>query len=105
MLKYFNNSSLNTIFPNVEISLNIFLGMPGSNASGERSFSVSKRVENHLRSSIAVEKLSALSILCIEDQIVKNIKWTSLVTKFSKLKARKKPLFKDIILNVPVLFC
>jgi len=88
MLKYLNNSpSLNTTFPNVEISLKLFICMPCSNASGERSFSVLKRVKNYLRSLLSNEKTSAL---CIENEIVKNISWTSLVKKFSKLKARNK---------------
>lgn len=91
MLKYLNNNpSLNTTFPNIEIALKLFICMPCSNASGERSFSVLKRVKNYLRSSLSNEKTSALSILCIENDIVKNISWTSLVKKFSKLKARKK---------------
>jgi len=65
MLKYQNNPLINTTFLNVKISLKIFLYMSCSNASGERSFSVLKRVKNYLRSLIADEKLSDLSILCI----------------------------------------
>jgi hypothetical protein len=91
MLKYLiNNPSLNTTFLNVEIALKLFICMPCSNASGERSFSVLKRVKNYLRSSLSNEKTSALSILCIENEIVKNNSWKSLVKKFSKFKARKK---------------
>jgi len=61
MLKYLNNNlSLNTTFPNVEIALKLFICMPCSNASGERSFSVLKRVKNYLRSSLSNEKTSAL---------------------------------------------
>ncbi|KAL4132010.1 hypothetical protein QTP88_009231 [Uroleucon formosanum] len=91
MLKYLiNNPSLNTNFPNVKIALKLFICTPCSNASGERSFSVLKRVKNYLWSSLSNEKTSALSILCIENEIVKNINWTSLVKKFSELKARKK---------------
>lgn len=65
-------------------------------ASGERSFSVLKKTKNYLLSSLENEKTSALSILCIENKIVKNINRTSLVTKLSKLKARKKHLDKVI---------
>lgn len=90
MLKYLNTPSLNMTFPNVEIALKIFVCMPCSNASGERSFSVLKRVKNYLRSSLANEKTSALSILSIEDEIVRSIDWTDIVEKFAKLKARKK---------------
>jgi len=64
--------------------------MPCSNASGERSFSVLKRVKNYLRSSLANKKTSALSILSIEDEVVRSIDWIDIVEKFAKLKARKK---------------
>lgn len=93
MLKYINTPSLNMTFPNVEIALKIFVCMACSNASGERSFSVLKRVKNYSRSSLANEKTSALSILSIEDEIVRSIDWTDIVEKFAKLKARKKSLF------------
>lgn len=43
------NDGLRSTFPNVEIILKIFLTMPITNASGERSFSVLKRVKNYLR--------------------------------------------------------
>ena len=39
-------------FPNVAIILQIFLTIPASNASGERSFSVLKRVKTYLRNSM-----------------------------------------------------
>jgi hypothetical protein len=90
MLKYLNTPSLNMTFPNVEIALKIFVCMLCSNASGERSFSVLKRVKNYLCSSLANEKTSALSILSIEDEIVRSIDWTDIIEKFAKLKARKK---------------
>jgi len=88
MLNYLNTPSLNMTFPNVEIALKIFVCMPCSNASGERSFSVLKRVKNYLRSSLANEKTSALSILSIEDEVVRSIDWNDIVKKFAKLKAR-----------------
>ncbi|GFT32073.1 zinc finger MYM-type protein 1 [Nephila pilipes] len=48
-------------FPNVEI----FLTIPISNTSGERSFSVLKRVKNYL-SSMGEDKLNSMAILYIE---------------------------------------
>lgn len=42
-------SSLETSFPNIEIILRIICTLPSSNSSGERSFSMLKRVKNYLR--------------------------------------------------------
>jgi len=64
--------------------------MPFSNASGERSFSVLKRVKIYLRSSLANEKTSSLSLLCMESKVVKSVDWSTLVQRFAKDKARKK---------------
>jgi len=35
-------------------------------------------------------KKSSLSILSIEDEVVRSIDWNDIVEKFAKLKARKK---------------
>lgn len=83
-------SSLEASFPNIEIILRIICILPSSNASGERSFSVLKRIKNFLRSSLDQEKMSDLSILCIESEIVREIKWEELVNKFATVKLRKK---------------
>jgi hypothetical protein len=40
-------SKLNDSFPTVEIVLKLFIFIPCSNASGERSFSVLKRAKNY----------------------------------------------------------
>lgn len=83
-------SSLEASIPNIEIILRIICILPSSNASGERSFSVLKRIKNFLRSSLDQEKMSDLSILCIESEIVREIKWEELVNKFATVKLRKK---------------
>jgi hypothetical protein len=43
-------------FPNVDIILKIFLSIPVSNVSAERSFSVLKPVKNYTRNSLVQEK-------------------------------------------------
>ena len=52
-------------FPNIITLLEIYLTIPLSNASAERSFSILKRIKNYLRSTIGQTKLSALSLLYI----------------------------------------
>ncbi|KAL4143365.1 hypothetical protein QTP88_005703 [Uroleucon formosanum] len=90
LLKCLTNSSLLTTFPNVEIVLRIFCCMASSNASGERSFSVLKRIKNYLRSALVDEKMSSLSILNIESDILQQIDWSDIIHKFAVLKSRKK---------------
>ncbi|KAE9544393.1 hypothetical protein AGLY_001572 [Aphis glycines] len=85
-------SSLETSFPNIEIILRIICTLPSSNASGERSFSVLKRVKHYLRSFLLHEKMSNLSILCIESDLVKNMKWEELIHQFATMKSRKKDI-------------
>jgi DNA (cytosine-5)-methyltransferase 1 len=49
-------------FPNVEISLRIFL----TNCTTERSFSQMKRIKNPNRTTMRQERLESLSLLMIE---------------------------------------
>lgn len=53
-------AGLQSTFPNVEKIQKIFLTIPICNASGERSFSVLKRVKNYLRNSLSQLNLSQL---------------------------------------------
>lgn len=54
-------------------SLNMALCTPETNCSGERSFSCLKRFKNYLRSTLSYEKLNALSLLCIDSELMKKI--------------------------------
>jgi len=53
-------------YPNVNVTLRIFLTLPVSIASCERSFNKLKLIKNYLRSSMGQERLSSLSTLSIE---------------------------------------
>ena len=81
---------LTSTFPNVEIILNFFLTIPIANASGERSFSILKRVKNYLRTSLGQIKLNHLAIMAIEGDLLKKINYDSLIDSFSRNKSRKK---------------
>ena len=80
---------LQSTFPNVETILRIFLTMPVCNASGERSFSVLKRVKNYLRSSLSQKHLSNLSLLFIKNEVAQSLDYEFVIDEFAKLKARK----------------
>jgi hypothetical protein len=83
---------LQCTFPNVETILRIFLTLPICNASGERSFSVLKRVKNNLRNSLRQDNLNHLSMMFIENDVLKLLDCNSIIDKFASSKARKVPL-------------
>lgn len=56
---------LDDVFPNLYIVLRMFLCTAVANCTGERAFSVLKRVKNYLRSSMSEERLNALALLNI----------------------------------------
>lgn len=60
-----------------------------SNCTGERSFSVLKRVKNYLRTTQRNERLNALSILYIEAELNKDMDYEPIIKKFCESKARK----------------
>lgn len=77
------------LFPNVSTALRIFLSLPASVASAERSFSVLKRVKNFNRSAMSQERLNGLSTLHINSDIARNIDFSSIIKDFANTKARK----------------
>ncbi|EZA54577.1 Zinc finger MYM-type protein, partial [Ooceraea biroi] len=79
-------------YPNINVALRIFLTLPVSIASCERSFSKLKLIKNYLRSTMGQERLSSLSILSIEHNIVKDINYDDVIDEFAEMKARKVQL-------------
>lgn len=77
-------------FPNVETAFRLFLSLMVTNCSGERSFSVLKRVKNYLRSTMSQSRLSALSLLSIESEIVRSLNYDNIIHDFASTKARKQ---------------
>ena len=74
----------------METILRIYLTIPISNASGERSFSVLKRVKNYIRNSIDQDRLGNLALLCIESAETKKANFDQQIDDFARLKCRKK---------------
>ena len=85
-----------TAFLNVEAISKLFLSLMVTNCSGERSFSRLKSIKNELRSTMSQERLSALSILCIESDKLKQINFDEFLQDFVLTKARKK--FHSLVL-------
>ena len=90
MLQVMSRYDMQSAFPNVNIALRIYVTLPVSNCTGERSFSHLKRIKNYLRSTMLQERLSALAILNIENELVKNIDFGQLVEAFATAKSRRR---------------
>ena len=83
-------------FPNVNIAFRLYLTLLVSNCTGERSFSVLSRVKNELRTTMTDDRLSALSLMAIEGDILRNIDFKSIISEFAKAKSRKVHLSANV---------
>eukprot|EP00079_Xenopus_tropicalis_P035792 XP_017949563.1 PREDICTED: zinc finger MYM-type protein 1-like [Xenopus tropicalis] len=81
--------SLADCYLNIDTAFRIFLTLPVTVASCERSFSKLKLIKNYLRSSMGQERLSNLSILSIEHEMARKIDFDDVIDHFAAMKARK----------------
>lgn len=81
---------LQTVFPNIEIILRIFLSLFVTNVPDERSFSKLKIIKSALRNSMGDEKLNAFSLMSIENELLQTLNFDAIIDKFILLKFRKK---------------
>lgn len=72
------------------VALRIFLTLPVTNCEGERAFSQMARIKNELRATQTQQRLSALSLMAIESQLVRELDFDDIVTEFANRKASKK---------------
>jgi len=85
---------LTSIFTDVFIDIIIFLTIPVTSVSAERSFSKLKLIKNYLRNSIGQERLSSIALLNIEKQQTNDINIENILDNFANKKARKMNFLK-----------
>lgn len=90
MLEFLIETNTVSTFSNVEILLRIYLSIPISNASGERSFSTLKMVKSYLRNSL--NYLSSLALLNVENEVLENIDFNEIINQFAERKMRKRKI-------------
>lgn len=83
---------LQNVFPNVDIALRIYLTLPITNASGERTFSKLGIIKNRLRTSMLQDRLNSLTLMSIEYDLLRTLDFKDVIEDFSSTKSRKKPL-------------
>lgn len=77
-------------FLNISIALRIILTIPVTSASAERSFSKLKIIKTYLRSTMTQNRLSGLAMLSIENEMVSELNFDSVIDDFAAKKSRKK---------------
>ena len=61
-----------------------------SNCRDERSFSRLKRIKNELHSTMGQDRLSMLSLVSIENDILRSLDFNDLIADFAMRKVRKR---------------
>ena len=94
MYRLLLENNLETAFPNILITLRIYLSLMISNCSGERSFSKLKLIKNQLPSCMTQKRLNSLTLLSIENDLLHNIDISSIINEFALKKSRKHNVYK-----------
>ena len=89
VIRLLHNLQIAEYYPNLHIALKIFLTMPVTVASCERSFSTLKLIKTYLRSTMMQERLSGLAIISINHEIATKIDYSTIIDNFAAKKARK----------------
>ena len=83
-------SRISSSFPEMYKLLTLFITLPVTVASAERSFSKLKLIKTYIRSTMSQERLHDLAILSIENKEAKKIDKTKLIIDFANVNARRK---------------
>lgn len=86
---YIIENDLSSLHSEVVTCCIIFLSLPVTVASAERSFSKLKLIKNYLRNSISQDQLTNISILNIERGRNEELDVEKLIVDFSNQKSRK----------------
>jgi hypothetical protein len=84
------HSSLTSSFSDVCTALFMFLTVPVTVATAERTFSKLRIIKNYLRSTMSQERLSGLALLSIENDRAQKLDFNKIIDIFATEKSRKK---------------
>lgn len=84
------HSESSSIFPDIITACLLYLTLPVTVASAERSFSKLKLTKTFLRSTVSQVRLSSLAILSTEIQRLDDVDTDSIIDTFADNKAYKK---------------
>ena len=84
------NASLATTYPDICTVYMMYMTVPVSVGTAERSFSELKLIKNFFRSFVSQERLSDLALLSIENERAKTFDFRKVIQQFVRAKARRK---------------
>jgi Domain of unknown function (DUF4371)/hAT family C-terminal dimerisation region len=90
VLQFIVENKLQSTMPDVVTCYMLFLTLPVTVASCERSFSKLRMIKNYLRSSCGQERLSGLALLSIESKVARSLNLDDLIKNFASMKVRRK---------------
>ena len=95
ILQKLQNMNLIPSFPGLTNVCVLFMSLPVTVASAERSFSKLKIIKNYLRSRMAQDRLDELAMISIENEEAKQLNVDDLIDKFAEKNARRKQRFAE----------
>ena len=84
------NASLAITYPDVCTAYMMYMTVPVTVATAERSFSKLKLIKNFLRSSMSQDRRSGLALLSVENKRAKNFDFRKVIQQFANAKAKRK---------------
>ena len=88
-----DHAAMTSAFTDVVSALLLFLTLPVTVATAERSFSKLRRIKSYLRSTMGQDRLCALALLSIEAESAQFMKTDKLIECFASAKARRKTFY------------
>lgn len=88
-LNFILQRNLESLFPNLVVALRVFLTMPVTVASAERSFSKLKLIKNYLRSTMDQDRLVHLALISIEHAVARSTPFDEMLEKWASMKTRR----------------
>lgn len=89
LLNALRKIKLDSLFPNTSIAIRLFCCIPVSVSHGERSFSVMKRIKSVNRSTMNQDRMNDLSILAMEPDLARSLKYDDIIDDFARKRARR----------------
>jgi len=86
-------SKLLPSMPETATAISLFLTLPVTVATAERSFSKLKIIKNYLRSSMSQTRLDGLSLLAIEYEEAKSVNWKNTIKTFASKNVIRRSKF------------
>lgn len=84
---------LECLYPDVVTAIVLFLTIPVTVATAERSFSKLKLIKSYLRSTMTQDRLSNLAFLSIENEEAQKIDRKDIIRRFASAKAGRSKRF------------